>query len=124
MTEPETTNYMPSPNDLITAAEELRSAVDTMLGAEGSTDAAQASEASDSASRLLEQVAIALLPPGAQRDELLEGRTDLGQPAVTMDESYGPDGQPLPRGRCDTCGAPCDGQGCTTDRSHDTAIGA
>lgn len=25
-------------------------------------------------------------------------------------------------GRCDTCGHPCDEQGCTIDRSHDIAL--
>jgi hypothetical protein len=40
------------------------------------------------------------------------------------DERYGADGQPLPRGRCDTCGAPCspDEGGCTADPAHETAL--
>lgn len=38
------------------------------------------------------------------------------------DETVGPDGEFLPRGRCDTCGAPCDENGCTADRSHEVAL--
>lgn len=29
-----------------------------------------------------------------------------------------------PHGRCDTCGAPCDAAGCTTDRGHAAALDA
>ncbi len=41
-----------------------------------------------------------------------------------QDERYGADGQPLPRGRCDTCGAPCspDEGTCTADPAHQTAL--
>jgi hypothetical protein len=40
------------------------------------------------------------------------------------DERHGADGQPLPRGRCDTCGAPCspDEGACTADPAHQTAL--
>lgn len=38
------------------------------------------------------------------------------------DETVGADGQTLPHGRCDTCGAPCDADGCTTDRNHPIAL--
>jgi hypothetical protein len=41
-----------------------------------------------------------------------------------QDERYGADGQPLPRGRCDTCGAPCspDEDTCTADPAHQTVL--
>jgi hypothetical protein len=38
------------------------------------------------------------------------------------DECYDADGQPLPYGRCDTCGAPCSAGGCTADPGHETAL--
>lgn len=38
------------------------------------------------------------------------------------DECYGADGQPLPYGRCDTCGAPCSADGCTANTAHETAL--
>lgn len=40
------------------------------------------------------------------------------------DERYGAYGQLLPRGRCDTCGAPCspDEGTCTADPAHQTAL--
>lgn len=38
------------------------------------------------------------------------------------DECVGADGEWLKFGRCDTCGAPCDDAGCTTDREHEVAI--
>lgn len=45
---------------------------------------------------------------------------------VEADERHGADGQPLPRGRCDTCGAPCspDEGACTADPEHETALDA
>ena len=39
------------------------------------------------------------------------------------DESYGPDGELLPYGRCDTCGAPCSAERCTVSAAHETAAG-
>ena len=41
---------------------------------------------------------------------------------VSDDETVDEDGEFLPRGRCDTCGNPCDEQGCTLDRDHQVAI--
>lgn len=43
-----------------------------------------------------------------------------GRPSI--DETVGPDGQTLPFGRCDTCGKPCDEQGCTSVRTHPIAL--
>lgn len=128
--------YMPDADDLIEAAQALRAASDNMLEAEGSQDATLVDAASERASRLLEQVAIATMSDGAERDTLLEGRTDLGQPSTTLtppvldvihsidpdDETTDAKGRPFVYGRCDTCGAPCDEQGCTIDRSHIVAI--
>ena len=57
--------YMPDVDDILDAAEELYS-----LAANYNVDV-------EGPSRILEQVAIALLHPGARRDILLEGRTDL-----------------------------------------------
>lgn len=59
--------YAPDPDDLLDAADELRALADAYkVDTEGP-------------SRLLEQTAIALLPEGTVRDQLLEGRTDLGE---------------------------------------------
>lgn len=41
---------------------------------------------------------------------------------VDMDETY-VDGQFNPYGRCDTCGAPCDKNGCSADQFHLVALG-
>jgi hypothetical protein len=40
------------------------------------------------------------------------------------DEAYDADGRAYPRGRCDTCGAPCadDTGDCTSDPTHETAL--
>lgn len=38
------------------------------------------------------------------------------------DDCYDLSGKPLPYGRCDTCGAPCDSDGCTADRGHQVAL--
>lgn len=46
----------------------------------------------------------------------------VGQPRPG-DERFGSDDKPLTRGRCDTCGAPCDDAGCTSSRSHEVAKG-
>jgi hypothetical protein len=58
--------------------------------------------------------------------EVLESWTpdDRSGMASSQDEHYGADGPPLPRGRCDTCGAPCSpGEGdCTADPAHETAL--
>jgi hypothetical protein len=42
--------------------------------------------------------------------------------AMEEDEVFDPDGTPLPYGRCDTCGARCDKDGCTWERSHKIAL--
>lgn len=41
-----------------------------------------------------------------------------------QDDCYGPDGEPYKRGRCDTCGAPCDDDSgeCTNDPSHEVTV--
>jgi hypothetical protein len=39
-----------------------------------------------------------------------------------QDECYDADGQPLPYGRCDTCGAPCSADGCTAAAAHEAAL--
>lgn len=62
---------MPDEDDLIDAAEELRAAEGAYPGLDTSGP-----------SRLLEQVAAAITTNKARRDELLEGRTDLGYPEV------------------------------------------
>jgi hypothetical protein len=51
-------------------------------------------------------------------------REILALPPEPKDDCYDESGQFLPRGRCDTCGAPCDSEEgfCTEDRSHKTAI--
>ena len=36
------------------------------------------------------------------------------------DESYWVDGCAITDGRCDTCGAPCDANGCTVDADHES----
>lgn len=38
------------------------------------------------------------------------------------DETYDEHGDFLARGRCDTCGAPVDDNGCSTDRTHPVAL--
>lgn len=56
-------------------------------------------------------------------DGVTASALELGaDPSLWADESVGPDGEFLPRGRCDTCGAPCDEQGCAADRSHEVAL--
>lgn len=47
----------------------------------------------------------------------LEAFWQMGHP----DEVYSPSGVFHIRGRCDECGAPCDEEGCTVDRSHEVA---
>lgn len=42
--------------------------------------------------------------------------------AGPRDETVGEDGEFLPYGRCDSCGAPCDAVGCTKDMRHVVAI--
>lgn len=46
------------------------------------------------------------------------------EPADNRDETVSADGSPLPRGRCDTCGAPCDADTgeCTAERNHPVAL--
>lgn len=39
-----------------------------------------------------------------------------------VDETVGPDGEFLTHGRCDTCGAPCDENGCPVNREHPVAL--
>jgi hypothetical protein len=68
-------DLLPTPDDLIDAAENLRSRV-----GHDSTDIAYDIQ---HACHLLEQVAAAITDDEAQRDILLEGRTDLGMPTST-----------------------------------------
>lgn len=66
---------------------------------------------------------------GDQLDQLEEAIPNSSIPEAIgtiteqfRDECVGPDGEFLPHGRCDTCGAPCDEHGCTTSRDHQVAI--
>lgn len=71
---------IPQADDLIEAAARIRQ--HAMDWAAGGFD----TDELDNAARLLEHCAIVMLPRGAARDELLEGRTDLGQPATIITE--------------------------------------
>lgn len=72
----EVSDMMPHHDDLIEMAESMRNL--------DMTNPDDVQRTADNASALLEQVAIAIMPNGHERDILLEGRTDLGQPAVTI----------------------------------------
>lgn len=50
--------------------------------------------------------------------ELLEPAGVPEFPDDSTDEAYDPAGEPLPHGRCDICGAPCDENGCPANRNH------
>lgn len=53
-----------------------------------------------------------------QRDHL---RPILAAAAEPLDERLDAGGNSLPYGRCDTCGAPCDANGCTVNAGHEIA---
>lgn len=57
--------------------------------------------------------------PDAVRSKAVPGSAITQDPD---DECYDTNGVPLPYGRCDTCGSPCDESGCTTDRAHVIAM--
>lgn len=62
---------------------------------------------------------VAIVPDGADPApylRLAEGVNGQG------DECYDANGEWLPMGRCDSCGAPCDPFGCTRDREHIVAV--
>lgn len=46
----------------------------------------------------------------------------LDHPPVDHDERVDENGNWYPYGRCDTCGAPCDKNGCTKNQNHEIAI--
>lgn len=74
---------MPEVEDLIDAAEELRALADNYFLSPSERGVA---DSIGKISAMLEQVAIAQLPDGGQRDVLLEGRVDLGADAVTLSD--------------------------------------
>lgn len=56
-------------------------------------------------------VSVAIVPDGADPEPYLKLVTEK------RDETFR-GGHFLTRGRCDTCGEPCDGDGCTANREH------
>lgn len=67
-------DVVPEAEELIDAAAELRHVAGLLPD----------QSVGDRATAMLEQIAILLLPLGGKRDELLEGRTDLGQPETRL----------------------------------------
>lgn len=71
------------------------------------------------------RLAAADAPPGAfafdgrHPPAMVDGPGGIGYRLADETER---DGRPLLRGRCDTCGAPCDDDGCTADRTHEVAL--
>jgi hypothetical protein len=72
---------------------------------------------------------VAVVPDGTNPDPILKAVSELGATRLTdqvlrlRDETYDLAGKALlPYGRCDTCGAPCDQNGCIRFPDHVVAF--